>query len=270
MVVEHKKVGYNKTRSVKEGRPECFYMMSLPAIPRPYEFSMLLQQEIKGGESADALNRIYQDLFAGPVMSAIIQRAFKPSWPNQEMRQILRYLGLKNFRDRLASLYLHYYKYNYYPLATDPDDVKDILMIEQKLEQYTPNSPSRIFLFFYYLKLVGLHRERESGGPENIVPLQHFPSEIVSLLQITNFKIGNIDWLLLLLWHFYDFLGGVSLHQKLLELGKCKSVGTTGVNEIYWSLFEKLTEEQKSLFVINCMTYGFSINDQRMFVEKIV
>ncbi|MBF0312650.1 MAG: hypothetical protein HQK50_06100 [Oligoflexia bacterium] len=253
-------------------------MINLPAFTLPWEFTTLLQSDMKNKESSEYLLDRYQHLFSSGATSMVIERAFRSTWPKQEMKHIIKFLGPKNFRDRLASIYLYYFKHNIYPLETTPEAVSDVVAMEAQLEKYTTQTQSRLFLFFFYLKLTGIVSNQVPAAS----PLQHFPQEIISLLQATSFKIWYIDWLLLLLWHFHDFLGGDALKDciksKVNNRAAIKSATTHFSSNMlplptqtpYWSLFSKLSEVQKEQLIENFLTYGLATNNRQIFFNVIM
>ncbi|MBF0205676.1 MAG: hypothetical protein HQK53_02180 [Oligoflexia bacterium] len=245
-------------------------MINFPNISLPWEVTTFLQSDFRGNERLDVLNRIYQLLFSSSQMAPLIERLFSTAVPDREVGQFLKFLGWRHFRDRLSSIYLYYYEHDHYPRGTDPLLVREIVQLEREAEKILIDGQSRFFLFFYYLKLADTNLEKIGQSEQNL--FRTFPREILQVLCSNNLKIWYVDWLLLLLWHFCDYLGKDLVLKNLRETiksGRAGAMEGEGLVE-YWFFFDRLSDLQKYQFISNVLAYSYSTNSQRIFKELII
>lgn len=225
-------------------------MEPLPSLEMPKEFTQLLQlnlQQIESGQSHDSL---YKYIIQSEVLCALIETHFQHLYPQGKVHHFLRTLGWKNFRDRLASIYLHYLQYGSFPGVTSVNSINDIVNKELQFEKYTINGHSRLFLFFYYLKMA---QSNHFGTP--------FPdNDLEQIIQYAGRRTWTIDWTLLILWHFHSFIG----KKKLLNILKYQREEFR-----FQSLLKNITHLERRLLFSNLLNYSFSIQDRSLFVESI-
>ena len=164
-----------------------------------------------------------------------------------KIEEIVKSLGWNKFRDRLSSVYVEKYVTGYFPCKTNLELVKDILDLEESLLRYSVSDTARGFLISFYFKLQSIHTESENNLISNL-PYYKSIQDSLELMKHLKMKVLDIDWLLIQLIHFCEFLS-VNKVEEILSKGS------------YDDLYQKLTSSQKRSYALNLLHYGYAIND---------
>ena len=151
-----------------------------------------------------------------------------------------------NLRAKIASIYIGYKEEGNWPDKINPSYVDELLLFEEKIKRYSVDGYSRGFLFAFYLKMIQVHLKKTNS---------FFPFSIINLLPLTKSKSIKIDWLLLILFKFYQFFGEKKLTENL----------KMGIS--FEKNFRALSSEQKEEFFNEGLSYAYSINDKETLLN---
>ena len=228
-------------------------MIEFPNIFIDQHFSHLLSQDLPSSQRSKQL--ITQYINHHRSFQQLVVNCFLDVVPQKRVSSIIKVLGWKSFRDRLASVFVFYTHHHKFPKETHVLLAKDLMAFDFQMTPYTTSGSSRAFLLALYLKLSKIHLTKSRG---DFAETQlEIPSSVVSLLKKAKIKIVKIDWAILLLWHFADAMGVEDL-DKLLGQKK-------GLQELQ----SLLTIEQKDKLYTNLLIYSYAVNDQDFFEAGI-
>ena len=234
-------------------------MIELPNIFVHKHFAYLLSQNLHSSNRPHQL--IAQYITGHRDFHHLVANCFSDIDPQRRAHTIVRGLGWKNFRDRLASVFLYYAHNNRFPRWIDSHEecqekCQGPIELDQQMLPYTTSGHSRAFLLALYLKLAQAHLNKM--GPSSQIMEQklkslEIPQAVLALFKKAKSKVVKIDWAILLLWHFADDMGIEQL-TKLLD---------RGTN--FKTLQGLLTNEQRDKLYTNLLLYSYGIDDQDFF-----
>lgn len=224
----------------------------LPHVQLPHEFVNLLKSNLAVTTSPAP---IFDPLRSNRALMMTLETAFKEFDDGRGVEKVMLALGWANFRDRMASIYVYKMIYGNYPTKTDMELVEDIKMLEALYSDHSVHSFSRLFLLGFYLKLANIQiRDKESNQFLEV----GIPPEIGLALRLSQGRSERIDWLILILTHFYHFLGDKMLINSLVAGKK------------FDDLYALLPKDAREQMHENLLAYGASINESDVFLyEKI-
>ncbi len=228
-------------------------MIKFPNIFIAPEFSMLLIENLRNTNQS---NEILTKFINGRTsFRRLIQYSFQDIDKKARIDVIIKSLGWKNFRDRLASVYIHYLFDNSFPKQTNLALVQDLLDLENSLLPYIITHSSRTFLLSLYLKLGRIHLSKTKQD------LSEFeltiPTHVLEIFKNTKMKVVEPDWAIIILWHFSDYLGEQVL-DKLID-----------DKAIFEEIILLLSQEQQDLMWDNFLTYSYAINDFEFYQKQV-
>lgn len=221
-------------------------MLTFPFVNMPQRFAHILQDNMQtsGGNFSKLRDTIYQD----HGLRAVVLMAFEEMGKDMQLGSVIKSIGWHGFRNKLASMYLTYAEEGAYLTEPHEDLLESTLEFEKSLKDYIVAGYSRAFLLGFYCQFARMGKT--STGEEVEIEFDH---ELINLLEFTNARLIEVDWMLIMLYHFREFLGQKHLLQQLRK----------GVS--FNSLYDELSEEQKAEMVGNFLSYGASIDDPDMF-----
>ena len=224
-------------------------MINLPPIEMPGEFCTFLQSSLQN--NYEDQQKVLKFVRAYKSFSFLVTKYLGTFSDDGRIDSIISSLGPKQFRDRLAALYIYRFEYGSY---TRPslEWVDDVLEFEGRFRAFTISGQSRSFLLGLYLKFVHL---KEKNSLNDDVKLS-IPTMVYDVLKSSGRRSVRIDWLILVLWHMVEFLGEKRLKRELLSM-----------NGTYEELYAKLSVEQKDLLMNNLLNYAYSINEPELFTQ---
>jgi hypothetical protein len=184
---------------------------------------------------------------------AIVEKVTKsPNGKSEEISEKIKNHGWFGIRNKVCSAYLYYLKNGNYPNAPAIEMIDSILRIEERLRPFAVRGFSRSFLLGFYLESVALSID---GGE---LLASFLDKKFLALLDISNSRTHKIDWVMILLYHFKDFLG----YDKLLDLLNNGSE--------YEQIYTQLSQDQQALLMKNLLAYGCSISESESFFTERV
>jgi len=229
--------------------------VALPKVVMPVDFLTLL----KGNRISVAsdMNQLLAHIRSNPSFNALLRESFQEFDESKRLDIIIKNLGWENFRDRVASLYLYHNENKFFPPTTDLELVEDISDFEKRIEKHSVQNFSRGFLLMFYFKMGKLITTRRVDGESKFYLI---PEDVFELLKYSKVKTVKIDWLILTLWHFVEYLGRNKV-QKHLEDETC---------DVYRTLFNALKHDEKYTMIENLLAYGQSIDEPELFKNEDV
>ena len=210
----------------------------------PKYFTSLLMSNMQ--PSSENFLKLSNTISNNAGFNAIVRQSFRDVDERSNLKLIITSLGWTGFRNRLGCCFVEYLHKNRFPTHPDLDYIHDVLVLTEKLNEYSLGGYSRHFLLGLYLKFDKIEKgDKGIGG--------FFDDKVVSLLKYTSQRTIPIDWVMICLAHFSWYLG----HDKLDSLLK---FGTS-----YKEIYTNLTEAQKEEFCENCLKYASSINEEKYF-----
>ncbi|MBL6991048.1 MAG: hypothetical protein ISR65_14780 [Bacteriovoracaceae bacterium] len=192
---------------------------------------------------------------------ALIQKVFPNIDEKIRIDVIVKSLGWNGFRNQVAALLLAYLDTGVYPNTPDIGLVNHILAFEETLKPFTIEGYSRSFLMALYIEMSKRAADRgplyKASAPHGLHNLT-LSEDLLELLSFASAKTIEIDWVVILLWHFKDFFGKNQL-RDLIE-------NNTG----YTALYGKLNTEQRFVLLNNLLRYGYAVNDGEIFYSEMV
>ena len=224
-------------------------MVEFPNVFISEHFSYLLCQNLYSSERSNRfIARYIKDHGS---FQQLVANCFSDMSSKRQIDFIIKTLGWKNFRDSLASIFIHYTRERKFPSKINTHSSQELVEFDGKIAHYTTSGSSRGFLLALFLKLSQIHLEGE-GKINRAVKLQ-IPDFVLSLLKKAQIKVVKVDWIILLLWHFTDYIGVEELGQLLDQRIDFKA------------LLEHLRVEQRDELYSNILTYSYAINDPDFF-----
>lgn len=214
----------------------------------PEELVFLLKSNLT--HDKDIFDYIYEVLAPNLSLQHLFNQTFSFIDGEKSFKEMMKSLGWLHFRDRLCALYLNRIKDGQYPSQIDSSVINDLLILEQRLEDHTIQSVSRGYLLGFYLAVLSLSDGNFSA---------QIPRVVFDLLKVTRSRIENIDWMVLTLWHFSNFLGEKVLHEAVINERKT-----------YQDLYKMLLESQKKQMFRNLLHYSYSIKDGDYFKNQLI
>jgi hypothetical protein len=228
-------------------------MIKFPAMRLPDHFTSLLRGNVPSiSDGWEALDRFAYD--TDSALYALVARFFHDVDPQVRVKEIVKILGWHRFRNQLATIFIYYQQYGSYPDRLEMDLTASLTLFEDKIKDYTLPDSSRAFLLALYLNMSSL--SINDGNEEHVHLI--IPERTIALLSHFNRRIDRIDWVLLLLIHFNEFMGEENL-MKLLQDGSS-----------YQELYKILAHREKKILMGNMLSYGFSINESDIFINDVI
>ena len=214
----------------------------------PEELVLLLKSNLSLDK--DIFNIIFEILKNNRSIELLLNDTFSFFDGEKRFLEMIRSLGWLHFRDRLTALYLNQIKDGHYHSQIDTTILNDLLILEQKLEDHTIQWGARSYLLGIYLTALKL-------SDDNF----HFkiPNVVFDLLKVSRGRIEKIDWMVLTLWHFSNFLGDKKLHEAIVNERKT-----------YQDLYLMLSNSQQKNMLENFLNYSYSIQDSDYFKDVFI
>lgn len=223
--------------------------IKLPVMLVPEQITKVMCLNVQDTRKSYA--KVAKALKKSSHLEKLIQRYFSAYQSRQTLEDILNYTGWELFRNRLLVIYLDYINKGKFPENPDSKLTESIEKFVTKFSKFCVNGYSRHYLLAFYLK--GIELKTSQGHF-----LESFES-VENILNISKFKHEKIDWLILLIWHLQQFWG----NEKLLTLIKEN-------NGDFFVISKQLNQQQFETLTENLLNYGYSINEQDIFVfEKV-
>jgi hypothetical protein len=230
-------------------------LAEFPSIQIPDSLSRLCSLNLKN--SRKSYTDIFEIIEADPFLRILVKDIFAPFIKNGGVLGMLTALGWEGVRNRLAESYIYYCRYKKFPTLVELDEVNDVLDIEKRFDFLYSELNSRVFMLGMYLKLCQISSENnpDLDGQEFIT----IPSEVDEILILGKSKNLNPDWLVVIVWSFYQLYGQERAAKLLLDSkGDMKVI----LDDISAEDYEKITA--------SLLKYGFAINDTQFFVARKV
>jgi hypothetical protein len=216
-------------------------MLQLPYVKLPKEFSDLLKRSVS---TPQVEREIFDALMAKKGLNRVIETAFKEFDDGKRLNPVMYGLKWPNFRERLASIYVHKNVYGDYPLKTNMELVEGVVNLENKFRQHGIHNESRLFLLGFYMKL----------SKTDIV----IPESLGELLKLSSVRTSRIDWLILVLSYLVGALGEKVLANHIASGKK------------FQEIYKLLSDDSRFVMIENLLRYGASIQEDDIFLfEKI-
>ena len=227
-------------------------MIIFPRVLLPESFTALLKTNIHNTQ--DSLDKLNSLLSSSPSVAQLIEHSFLDIDPQKRVSIIVKSLGWRNFRDRLASLYIAHVIDGRFPEVSRTDLVEDLTDFEQKTIQYNVEGYSRNYLLAFYFKFIRLQLYKE--GKKDLSIKFNIENDLLDYLKLSKAKSVKIDYIILALFHFNFYLGkGV-----LLKFERDQPLS-------YKELFSKLNKDQQLNMMGNILNYSYAIHEPEMFTD---
>ena len=226
--------------------------LHLPYVILPAEFLTLLKTNLSVTASPAP---IFDVIRPNKSLYHTLEKAFKEFDDGRGLEKTMMALGWSNFRDRLASIFIHKTIYGDYPLQSNMELVEDIKSFEAKYVDYGVHSYSRLFLLGFYLRMANIQTQRRMNN--QFLELK-VPDHLGSILRLSQGRSERVDWLILIIMHLSDALGEKMLMNALVSGKK------------FEELYELMSTEAKMKMSDNLLAYGSSIREPDVFLyDKI-
>ena len=220
-------------------------------IKLPDYFSLLLRSNMQ--VSGRAFSNLKATIWDNKGFLSIVSRTFSEIDPDLKLEKIINSLGWLGFRDKLASQFVHFQEHGAWGNNRDLLNINDILDFEERLKPYTVEGYSRSFLLAFFIKMAFINSQSEERRIfENFV----FDEECLDLLTQGKSRIIQIDWVLIGLHHFQNYLGTSILKSHL------------GEGSSYSALYSQLNNNQQYEMTSNLLSYSASIGEFDTFFAK--
>lgn len=229
-------------------------MLEYPNINLPDYYTQLLQKDMQLNTQSFSNIPLYVQNDKG--FSALVQKYFQDIDAKGNVSMVLKSMGWEGFRDRFASIFIEKELFGDFSVSIAKNGVYGLISFEEKINKYAVAGYSRAFLLGFYQKMMLLHFAKVD--PQNSYGHLLVTEELISLLKYTQAKTKKIDWMVIALKHFVEYLGYESVEQHLKEKSN------------YENLFKLITNEQQDQMMSNFLAYGSSIGDLDMFNGKWV
>ncbi len=224
----------------------------LPHVILPAEFVTLLKANLPTSTSSQ---QIFDVIRPNLSLYSILENGFREFNDGRGLEKTMTALGWSNFRDRMASLYIHKAVFGSFPNKTSMELVEDIKNLESRFSENSVHGFSRIFLLGFYLRLANIQIQNRENNQFLEIKI---PEEVAPILKISQGKSEKVDWLILIVMHFLYGLGEKIVINSLVN-GKS-----------FDELYSMMTPENRKTMMDNLLAYGTSIREPDIFVyDKI-
>ena len=224
----------------------------LPHVILPAEFVALLKANLPTSTSSQ---QIFDVIRPNPALYTILENGFQEFNDGRGLEKTMTALGWSNFRDRMASLYIHKAVFGNFPNKTSMELVEDIKNLETRFIDNSVHGFSRIFLLGFYLRLANIQIQNRENNKFLEIKI---PEEVAPILKVSAGKSEKIDWLILMIMHLLQGLGEKIVINSLVS-GKS-----------FDELYSMMTPEYRKSMMDNLLAYGTSIQEPDIFVyDKI-
>jgi hypothetical protein len=228
-------------------------MINFPYISLPEYYTRLLASNIQN--STQVNNNLEMYINENKELNAIVKKIFRDIDPDGFLGKILSISGWNGIRNRLAAVFLEHAMTGKFPEMANLNLVTDLVAVENKLRHFTPAGGNRAFLLAFYAKMSLIHIKMKSDSRE-LTPLI-IKDEHIEFMKLSKAKSIRIDWLMLQLVQFEQFLGQERLYGLLKNETR------------YASLFSLLSRDEQTQMMNNFLAYGASINDPEIFTSDV-
>jgi hypothetical protein len=223
----------------------------LPFVALPGEFVTLLKSSLSLGETSAP---VFDLIRPNAALYSVLDSAFSEFNDGRGLEKLMMTLGWPNFRDRMASLYIHKCIHGRYPNRTNLELVEEMQRLENRFVDQSVHSYSRVFLLGFYLKLANLTLKEKVSTHEPLA----VSAEVEAIIKMAPGRTEKIDWLILTVMHFQAALGE-SILMSALNSGKD-----------FEKIYEMMDADSKMIMNQNLLAYAASIHDPEIFLyEKV-
>jgi len=224
----------------------------LPHIVLPSEFLTFLKLNLASANSQNVVSELFH---SNVSLEKYLESVFDEFSSGKGLSKSISVLGLHNFRDRLAGIYIHKVLNGQFPTKSQADLIEDVKDFEFRFSGHGIHGVSRSFLLGFYLKMANIENKKKGLGTFTELKI---PEEIGAFLRLSQVKSEKIDWLILILLHLLSSLGDKVLLNALMSGKK--------IDE----LLLQMSDESRKMMFENLLSYSVSINDPDLFLyEKI-
>jgi hypothetical protein len=231
-------------------------MFNIPYVVIPEDFANFLKTDMR--PNTKGWDQFIVKLHDNASLEALILNLFYQASTAKTFQEtaidaILKVNNWGAVRDKVAAAYMHKLRdkhFNYHPDETLVSEIKDC---ERIISDFCLPGPNRSFMLGLYFAMGKMEGHFKKNDP--FVTLQ---KKILPYLTLMRSKIVKIDWAILILWHFHEFLGEEVLREKLQA------------GEDYTHFYSGLLEQQKTLMMSNLLSYAASINDRETLTSEII
>ena len=224
------------------------HKLHLPHVILPVEFITLLKTNLSVTTSPAPVFDVIRN---NQALYLNMELAFKEFDDGRGLEKTMLALGWPNFRERVASMYIHKAIHGSFPLHTSMELVEDISTLEGRFVNHSIHGVSRVFLLGFYLRLSNIQIQRRENN--KFIEIR-IPSEVDNLLKLSMGRSEKLDWLILIIMHLVNGLGEKMVANALASGKKMED------------LYALMGTDARKLMMDNLLAYGASINEQDMFV----
>jgi hypothetical protein len=230
-------------------------LAEFPLVQIPDSLGQLCALNLKN--SRKSYSDIYEIIEADPFLNLLVKDVFAPFIKKGGILGMLTALGWEGVRNRLAEAYIYFCRHKKFPSLIELDEVNDVLDIEKRFDFLYSELNSRVFMLGMYLKLCQVNFEDDPEFQDH--DFITIPSEVDEILILGKSKSLNPDWLIIIVWSFYQLFGQEKTAELLLL-----SKGNMDL------IFEKITTEDYEKVIESLLKYGHAVNDTQFFVSRKV
>lgn len=226
--------------------------LHFPFVIMPQEFVTLLKANLP---VTTPPGPVFDVIRPNRALFSILETAFKEFDDGRGVEKVMTALGWSNFRERMASIYIYKSMHGDYPSKTDMELVEEIKEMEARFSDHSVTSFARLFMLGFYLKLANISIQKREDNKFLEIKI---PSEIASLLKLSQGRSERIDWLILIILHLSASLGEKMLMNSLISGKK------------FEELYMLMPKDAQELMSQNLLAYGASIQEADVFLyEKV-
>lgn len=229
-------------------------MKALPHVLLPEHLTLLLRANmISSGPLARELD---QYIYRKRDLYELVRRSFPDVNQYGAVGKLIKVIGWQGFRDKITAVYLNHMSCGSFAAPVDQSFLQDVLNIEKFLSGNSIQSYSRGFLLGFYLKSAELSMCEldDRMTAKRLIE----DEQLQGMLKAMGSRVIKIDWLVLQLLHFRKCLGFSTLASMLNRA--CS----------YAEIFGELSMDQREELTLNMLSYGASINETSIFVDRPV
>jgi hypothetical protein len=226
--------------------------IKLPFISLPHEFLILLKANFSITPTPASIIEVIKE---NKALYKIFEMSLTEFSDGHNLEKAIKVLGWSNFKERIASIFLHKEIYGDYSFKTHMHLIEEIKVFETRFRDHSVTSFSRLFLLAFYLKLANMELLLHEDTAHKEL---QFGSEIDSILNLSQGRSEKIDWLLLIIFHLNSFLGHTELSNYLKK----------GLS--FEQIYKFVSPSDQLIMGQNLLAYGASIKETDFFLfEKV-
>lgn len=195
--------------------------------------------------------KLYNAIYDEQGFRSLFSHSFQEFDEKLEPKRVVSALGWESFRNRFLSLYIHYLKYDKFPIKTSEVEVANIIDFEKKFRRFSVEGHGRLFMLGLYFNFLDI--ENNDDTFQNFMKSE----DLYKIMTKSRIKELRSDWLVVVIYHLLKYFKTDQIVERINE------------EEAYLNFYRELSVEQQQFITRGYLAYASSIKDDFFFLTSI-